>query len=406
MCPFDGSATSYNAPVDSPDRPLRILHLTAHSEPGGLSRYICDLSLAMHRAGHDVRVAGNRGSGHRMFEGAPFRFIELPLDQGPLQMWRAARALRRELAQHPVDVIHSHYRRTNWIGRRLQNDRRPPLLYTLHLSDMPITWRAWLSNDYGDHVHVPAAEGRRWAVQRAGVDPARISLIPHGIQVERFPVADAVARVAARRQFGLGDGDRVAAYVGRLDLPKNEDWLLDVAERSRESIPNLKVLVAGAGPHEADFRRAIAQRGLETRVIALGELDDPLSVYQAADALLLPSQREGFSLATAEAMSVGVPVCRTRTAGGAELIVENVTGCTTAIEREAFVAGAIEFLRDGEALARMSPAAAAHIRQHFTFERQLQQTIELYRRLAGIAEPATALSSPVRPAVPAEASRA
>jgi glycosyltransferase involved in cell wall biosynthesis len=371
-----------------------------------LSRYIFDFSLAMHRAGHDVRVAGNRGSGHRMFEGAPFPYLELPLDRGPLQMWRAARALRRELAQHPADVIHSHYRRTNWIGRRLQDHRRPPLLYTLHLSDMPITWRAWLSNDYGDHVHVPAAQGRRWAMERADVDPARISLIPHGIQAEQFPLADAAARAAARRQLGLGEGDRVAAYVGRLDVPKNEDWLLDVADRSHELIPNLKVLVAGAGPHEAEFRRAIVQRQLEARVIALGERDDPLSVYQAADALLLPSQREGFSLATAEAMSAGVPVCRTRTAGAAELIVENVTGRTTAIEREAFIAGAIEFLRDGEALARMSPAAAAHIRAHFTFERQLQQTIELYRRLAGIAEPASAPPSSARPAVPAEASRA
>src|SRR5205823_12225156 len=138
---------------------------------------------------------------------------------------------------------------------------------------------------------------------------------------------------------------RVAAYVGRLDTPKNEEWLLDVAERSRASIPNLKILVAGGGPHEADFRREIVRRNLAERVLALGEREDPLSVYQAAEALLLPSQREGFSLATAEAMSVGLPVCRTRTAGAAELVVEGVIGRTTAIERVAFVSGAIVYLR-------------------------------------------------------------
>jgi glycosyltransferase involved in cell wall biosynthesis len=390
--------------TDRPDRPLRILHLTAHSEPGGLSRYIYDLSLAMHRMGHEVRVAGNRGSGHRLFESAPFEYIELPLDGGPLQMWRAARALRGHLRERPVDVIHSHYRRTTWVGRRLQRDRRPPLLYTVHLSDMPITWRSWFSNDYGDHVHVPASEGRRWAIERAGVNPADISLIPHGIDVARYPVADAAARGAARRQLGLAAEDRVAAYVGRLDVPKNEEWLLEVAERSRELIPSLKILVAGGGPHEGEFRAAIAQRRLEGRVVALGECDDPLSVYQAADAFLLPSQREGFSLATAEAMSVGLPVCRTRTAGAAELVVENVTGRTTAIEREAFVAGAIEFLRDGEGLARMSVAAAAHVRANFTFDRQFGRTIELYRRLAGVSERADATSA--RSPVTAEASRA
>src|SRR5438552_15942526 len=104
------------------------------------------------------------------------------------------------------------------------------------------------------------------------------------------------------------------------------------------------------------------ERKLESRVIYLVEGKDPLDVYQAADAMLLPSQREGFSLATAEAMAVGLPVCRTRTAGSAELIIENITGRTTAIEREAFVKGAIEFLRDEEGLRRMAANAPGHVR--------------------------------------------
>src|SRR5258705_350113 len=170
--------------------------------------------------------------------------------------------------------------------------------------------------------------------------------------------------------FGLSAHHRVAGFVGRMNTPKNADWLLDVAERSRESIPNLKILVAGTGPHEQRFLRGIRDRDLSERVYPLGELKDPLPVYQAADAMLLPSQREGFSLATAEAMSVGLPVCRTRTAGAAELIVENVTGRTAPIEREAWVRTAIEFLRDEEGLRRMSAHAPAHIRRNFTFDRQ------------------------------------
>jgi glycosyltransferase involved in cell wall biosynthesis len=366
-----------------PQRPLRILHLIAHSEPGGLSRYVYDLSCAMHRLGHDVRIAGNRGAWHRHFESAPFEFIKLPLDGNPLQMWRASRELRRRLEQHPADVLHAHYRRTVWVGRRLQRDRQPPILYTLHLSDMPITWRSWFSNDYGDHVHAPAAEARRWAIEQAGIDADRITLIPHGIHVEQFPPATSDQKQAARRKFALSESDCVAAYVGRLDKPKNEDWLLDLAQRSRQPIPNLKILIAGCGPHEDDFRAQVVQRRLEGRITLLGERDDPLTVYHASDAFLLPSQREGFSLATAEAMCAGLPACRTRTAGASELIIENVTGRTTAINREAFVSTSLEFLSDGEALRRMSPAAAEHIRANFTFDRQLQETLELYHRLAG-----------------------
>jgi UDP-glucose:(heptosyl)LPS alpha-1,3-glucosyltransferase len=150
---------------------------------------------------------------------------------------------------------------------------------------------------------------------------------------------------------------------------------------------------------------------LAERVYPLGELKDPLPVYQAADAMLLPSQREGFSLATAEAMSVGLPVCRTRTAGAAELIVEDVTGRTTPIDREAWVRTAIDFLRDEEGLRRMSANAPAHVRGQFTFDRQLRETIALYRKLAGFEvgqsapEPMPAPAPPTPPSpAPAGAS--
>jgi glycosyltransferase involved in cell wall biosynthesis len=371
------------------ERPLRILHLTAHSEPGGLSRYIFDLSLAMHGLGHDVRVAGGRGSWHWLFDRAPFPSVEFPLDQGPLKMWQATRALRRYLAQHPVDVIHTHYRRTTLVARRIQPARgRPPILYTIHLSDIPMHWRARLFPDYGDHVHVASAQARRWAIDTAGVDAGRITTIPHGIDVRRFPVPTDAERRAARQRLGVSPVDRVAVFVGRLDSPKNEHWLLDVANQSRAAIPNLRILIAGKGPHEAGLRQQIATWDLGDRVRLVGEFEDPLPVYHAADALLLPSEREGFSLACAEAMSAGVPVCRTRTAGSSELIIEGLTGVTTDIDRGAFVAGAIAFLRDGDALARMSPAAAARIRAGFTFERQLAATIALYRQLAGQPETA------------------
>jgi glycosyltransferase involved in cell wall biosynthesis len=363
-------------------RPLRILHLTAHTEAGGLSRYIHDLALAMHHQGHDIRVAGNRGQWHRLFESAPFPFIELPLDKGPRKLWQAARALRRYLKDFPADIIHSHYRRTTFVARRLQKNHHPPILYTLHLSDIPLGWRARLLGDFGDHIHVASAQAKDWCINAAKIAPEKISLIPHGIHLEKFPIATPEDKAAARAQFNLAPDDRVAVYVGRLDTPKNETWLLDVAEQSRQTIPNLKILIAGTGPHEASFKKEIQFRDLQSRVILPGEQENPLPVYQAADAMLLPSQREGFSLATAEAMAVGVPVCRTATAGSAELITDKVNGRITPIDRHAFISTAIEFLSDKTGLQRMSDNAPTHIREHFSFERQLNAMTQLYHQLA------------------------
>lgn len=366
-------------------RPLNILHLTAGSDAGGLSRYIFELCAAMHERGHRVAVAGERGAWHGLFEGAAWPWVEAPLKGGPLGLWEARGRIAAYLRDHPVDVIHTHYRKATLVARMLQRRGRPPVLYTVHLTDIDLRGpRRWLS-DFGDHTHVAAMQAVRWATEAGRVPADRVTLIPHGVHAERFPQRTEADRQRARAELGLSSADRVALYVGRLDDPKNEAWLLDLAARYSAQMPDLRILLAGEGPHEAALRQRIESERLGDRVRLLGHRE-PLPLYQAADALLLPSAREGFSYACAEAMCVGVPVLRTRTAGTEELIVENVTGRSTPIDREAFLAAAGEFLADLPALARMGTAAAGHIRRAFTFEIQLEQTLRLYQQLADASE--------------------
>ena len=149
---------------------------------------------------------------------------------------------------------------------------------------------------------------------------------------------------------------------------------------SKDSLPGLRVLMAGDGPNEISIRQQLDRQGLEDRVWMLGHRE-PLPLLQAADAMLLPSQREGFSYACAEAMCAGVPVLRTRTSGTKELIVEGTTGRSVPIDRQAFLNTAVEFLSDKSALQRMGIAAATRIRRDFTFNRQLTETIAMYTRL-------------------------
>ncbi len=383
-----------------PDRPLHILHLTAGSDAGGLSRYIFDLGSAMVLQGHRITIAGERGAWHWLFEGAPFEWIDVPLKGNVMALRRATTTLRQFMSAHRVDILHTHYRRPTLVARRLQTGggsllnriiptrtivssggwKFPPILYTLHLSHLSLSWWRRPFSDFGDHTHVASEEARRWLIDDARVDPRRITLIPHGIDPSRFPHATPQDRAAARAALGIAPGDRVAAYVGRLDVPKNEDWLPLVAQAWGNRSPRLRILLAGEGPHEAALRRQIESLGLADRVTLLGHRD-PLPVYQAADLLLLPSSREGFSLVTAEAMSVGTPVLRTATSGAAGLIIENITGRSTPIDRDAFVATAVELLGNPRRLIEMGNTAARHVREHFSFDQQTTRTIALYRGL-------------------------
>jgi glycosyltransferase involved in cell wall biosynthesis len=361
-----------------PDRPLRVLHLTAGSDAGGLSRYIYDLGTAMVARGHQVAVAGERGAWHWLFEKSPLPWIDVSLKGGPIALWKAASTLRAWLKEHPVDILHTHYRRPTLVARRIQRQFKIPILYTVHLSDLALHWPWSLFSDFGDHTHVASAEARRWVIEDGQVPPERVSVIHHGIDVSKFPLADEAARRAAREQLRLPPDARVAAFVGRLDYPKNEEWLLDVAEK----MPNLHVLFAGEGPHEPLIAASAKSLELAERTHLLGHRD-PLPIYQAADALLLPSIREGFSLVCAESMSVGTPCLRTQTAGTTELIQENITGRSVAISHGAFVNAAVEFLSlPIQELRRMGAAASEHVRQNYTYDRQFVQTLALYRKLS------------------------
>lgn len=361
-------------------RPLRILHLTAGSDAGGLSRYLVDLCTALRGRGHEVTIAGERGAWHDAFERAALPWIDVPMKGGPVALWRTVTALRTWLTSNPVDLIHTHYRRPTLVARRLQHRVSPPVLYTVHLSDLSLAGpRRWLT-DFGDHTHVASDEAREWAIRAGRVPAEQITLIPHGVDPLRFPPADEATKAGAKLALGFPRDVRLAAYVGRFDVPKNEEWILDLAQRSRATLPDMRFVLLGEGPHEPELRRRIDAAGLTDRVTLLPR-QDPLTLYQAADALLLPSAREGFSLVCAEAMSVGVPVLRTRTAGTAQLIREGITGRSVPIDRDAFLDAALDFLRDVDRLRQMGRAAAEHVRAHFSFDRQIEQTLELYARL-------------------------
>ena len=373
-------ASSLPTAQEQTNRPLRILHLTFASDAGGLSRYIFDLGFAMHTLGHQVAVAGHRGGWHWLFESAPFPWIDVSFRAGPISMNKDIAVLSRYLQEHPVDILHTHYRRCTLTARRIQRQFPIPILYTPHLFDIEPKWWGRNYTDFGDHSHVTSDDARQWLIRHGTVPQELISMIPHGIDPKRFPPADDDARAAARAELRLSPTDIVAAYVGRMDVPKNEGWMLDLAAASQQQLPNLKILMVGEGPHEKSLRRRVRTEKLEDRVMMLGHRD-PKAIYHASDALLLPSDREGFSLVCAEAMSTGIPVLRTRTSGANELIVENATGKCVPIDHDAFITGAIEFLSDPAALKRMGRLAAVHIKEHFTFERQLNDTIDMYRSL-------------------------
>ena len=368
--------------MDLKNRPIRILHLTADGGVLGVGRHLFNLSRAMRAQdpSHEITIVGDQSKWCQLYGESDWACLNLPIWGKPTEVRRHIRTLRQYLIKQPVDILHTHCRWSTFIGRMVSRRLGLLVLETLHASGGHLGLIKRCFSDFGDHTHVLSEQSRQWLIEEAHVPDQRITVIPHGIDFSAFPIADTSQQREARQAMGIAGDALVAGFVGRIENPKNVDWMLDLAQTPQHRLPGLKVLIMGQGSGDEAMRDRIKLEGLSKRVTVIKQCD-PLQIYQASDAILLPSQCEGFSMVCAEAMSAGRPVLRTRTAGTVEQIVEGVTGRSIPIERTTFVQAAIKFLSDRSELQRMGEGAAEYVRKHLTIERQLSSTLDLYHRL-------------------------
>ena len=128
------------------------------------------------------------------------------------------------------------------------------------------------------------------------------------------------------RSEGLSDEDFVILCTGELNENKNQGMLISAAAQLKDSIPNLKVLLAGNGPKEQELRDKIEELGLRDNVRMLGYRTDLERVTPAVDLVVSCSLREGMPLNIIEAMLCKKPVVASHNRGHDELVEDGLTG--------------------------------------------------------------------------------
>ncbi len=153
----------------------------------------------------------------------------------------------------------------------------------------------------------------RVLVDRYGVSPWRVNVIPPGVDLQRFSPGD---RDQARRELNLPSDAWVVLTVRRLVARMGLEVLLD-AWRAL-SITDGTLLIVGDGP----LRAELEQRS-PANVRFIGRVaDDALpAYYRAADVLAVPSRSlEGFGLVVLESLACGTPVIVTDVGGLPETV--------------------------------------------------------------------------------------
>jgi glycosyltransferase involved in cell wall biosynthesis len=216
---------------------------------------------------------------------------------GSREYARAALELRRRYRGRRFDAVHAHYGLAGWSALAV---RGAPHVVTFHGTDLVHPRVGPLSRALARLVSLPAPVSASLA--RSGLSALtadadrRVAVLPTGVNLDRFRRID---RREARAALGLDPGGRFLLFPADPDRPEKR------FDRACE-------LAAAAGGVELI---AYGQRPPE---------DVPLMI-NAANAVVAPSDREGFGLAPLEALACDVPVLATDT-GVARLVLDGIEG--------------------------------------------------------------------------------
>ena len=181
-----------------------------------------------------------------------------------------------------------------------------------------------------DRIVAATAVERTHLVKHYGADPARIAVIPCGVDTDLFLPGD---QAAARAALGLDDRPQLL-YVGRLAPIKGLETLLDAMARLRAAGTRVHLSIVGGDAdeplngHEGELRARLTRLDLRAAVTFVGaQPQERLRAwYVAADATVLPSHYESFGMVALEAMACGSPVVASRVGGLQTTVRDGVTG--------------------------------------------------------------------------------
>ena len=369
----------------------KILYLISSLAQGGAERHLLDLvrTLDRDRFDFDICVLGDQ---------VHFR-SDLPADQprfrlggrvwfSPVAFLRLVRAIDRARPQ----ILHTYLNDANLWGRlSTLNARDIRVVTSVHLDDMPMHYRLIERTlaSRSDRIVAHSASVARLLIDRVGVAPSRVVVIPNGVDTERYRPATAEQSALARGRFGLALGDMVALMPARISPQKNHDVVVEALAilRRQDALPdNFKLLLAGRVSSRRYHRRVrhlITAGGLQDVVRFLGPVQDMPALYAAADFVLMPSQTEASPIAALESLASGIPLLLSAAANADAVLVDGVHGWELKNPTAASVAEALRMVLAQPPLDRleMGRRARSHMVAGFTTARVGADFERLYQAL-------------------------
>ncbi len=359
---------------------------------GGVERGTVDMTAYLVQQGWNAIVVSSGGPMAREVESKGGTHITLSADsKNPLQILWNARVLSKIIRDHNVDIIHARSRAPAWSAFRAARKTGIPFVTSFHGTyNFTGKIKRWYNGIMTRGARIIAVSHfiESHIVANYGIDPAKIDVVPRGIDLVRFdPVRvhrDRVIKLAS--EWNIPDDKPIIMLPGRISRWKGQRELLLALSK----LPHKNfycVMIGSDHGHESyrqEIERLVGELGLEGSVKWAGECKDMPAAYLLADVVVSASQEpEAFGRVVVEAQAMGRPVIATNHGGSAETIIDGETGLlypVDDIDALSQMIGKVLTL-NAQARERLAEMQIAHARAHYSREQMCEGEFAVYQKV-------------------------
>lgn len=369
---------------------MNILQVVPELNAGGVERTTIEIAQALNTANHTAHVASQGGRMEEELVAAGGILHRLPMgSKNPMLLRTNTRALIKIIKENKIDVIHARSRAPAWAARAAAKATNTPFITTYHgiynaKSGLKRRYNSIMAK--GDIVIANSYYTKNHIIKEHDIDPARIIVIPRGVDMEIFdPAKISVSDIAVFRQsWGIDAKTPLLLLPGRLTRWKGQ--LVAVKALTELDTKAILVLLGdaqGRDDYVAEIKVLAQSLGLQDRVLIAPHTANMATAYACADVVISAStDPEAFGRVAAEAQAMHTLVVATAHGGALETIVDGKTGfLVTPNDATALAKGITQVLE-------MSPpqriqfgrSARARIQKEFSADALKTATLAVYEK--------------------------
>jgi glycosyltransferase involved in cell wall biosynthesis len=174
----------------------------------------------------------------------------------------------------------------------------------------------------------------------------KYTVIPNAIDADKYRY-DEIIRKELRHRYNL-EGKIVVGSVGRLELQKNCEFIIDVFNEFQKNENNSVLLMIGEGSLKGKLKNKVRKYGISDKVKFLGRRDDVNKLLQVMDIFIMPSLFEGLPFSLIEAQAAGCQCFVSDKISDEAIITECVESISIDNGTEQWVKKMVEFAHNSQ----------------------------------------------------------